>query len=206
MLCSLQQAFFVQTNDYEPVSTLIGILAGQIKLFQNGRGGDAPESPKLLPLGYTKYDRDQQSFLSTTQISKLDVNPLIDFEEDSEESSSESSLSEEYSTYWIPKSGDIGILQRDFANAIAEQTGCIFCPEPEYKRVRLISGNIQAALAKLQRLEPLLVSVHQVANENANMDDRHSWRDMAQILRVRSITIYCPLPVRKKVQVYATYL
>lgn len=112
----------------------------------------------MLPLKDTIYERDVDSIPSTTQLSKLDTNQLIDLDEDSEESSSESSLSEDCSTYWIPRTRGIGILQRDLANSIAEQTGCIFCPEPEYKRVRLISGNTQAALAKLQRIESLLVS------------------------------------------------
>lgn len=96
--------------------------------------------------------------MSTTQLTKLDLNPLINLDEDSEESSDDTSLSGDSSTYWAPKSGNLGILQRDFVNDIANLTGCIFCPEPEHKRLRLVSGNMQAALAKLRRLEPLLVS------------------------------------------------
>lgn len=152
---------------------LLGCFQAQIKLFQSGKVGDAPDSPKMLPLKHTIYEREADSIPSTTQLSTLGMSTLIDLDEDSEESSSESSLSEDFSTYWIPKAGNIDILQRDLANAIAEQTGCIFCPEPEYKRVRLISGNTQAALARLQCVEPLLVSELQVATYDANADSHY---------------------------------
>lgn len=113
----------------------------------------------MLPLKHTTMGGDSShSIMSTTQLTKLDLNPLINLDEDSEESSDDTSLSGDSSTYWAPKSGNLGILQRDFVNDIANLTGCIFCPEPEHKRLRLVSGNMQAALAKLRRLEPLLVS------------------------------------------------
>lgn len=153
------QAFFVNTNDDEAIKTLLGFFTSQIRLFQSGKVGDAPESPKMRPLKDTKCEDDMTSVPSTTQFSKLDINRLIDFDEDSDESSSESSSSGDGCTYWIPEAGTVNILHRSFAKAIAEQTGCIFCPEPEHKRVRLISGNTQAALAKLRRIEPLLVSM-----------------------------------------------
>lgn len=114
----------------------------------------------MLPLKYTALGRDpNDGIASAMQLTRLDLNPLIDLDENSEESSDNTSLSGDSSTYWAPKSGNLGILQRDLMNGIANLTGCIFCPEPEHKRVRLVSGNTQAALAKLRRLEPLLVSV-----------------------------------------------
>jgi hypothetical protein len=114
----------------------------------------------MLPLKHTTLGRDpNDSIASTTQLTKLDLNPLINLDEDSEESSDDTSLSGDTSTYWVPKGGNLSILHRDLANSIANLTGCIFCPEPEHKRMRLVSGNTQAALAKLRRLEPLLVSI-----------------------------------------------
>lgn len=113
----------------------------------------------MLPLKHTTIGGDtNDSILSTTQLTKLDLNPLINLDDDSEESSDDTSLSGDSSIYWAPRSGNLGILRRDFVNDIANLTGCIFCPEPEHKRLRLVSGNMQAALAKLRRLEPLLVS------------------------------------------------
>lgn len=144
----------------------------------------------MLPLSHTTYNRDADSIPSTTKLSKLDNNLLIDLDEDSEESSTESSLSEEGNIYWIPKTGGIDILQRDLANVIAEQTGCIFCPELEYKRVRLISGNTQAALASLQRLEPLLVSPSQYLTKDTDVDDSCCWHEMEPIRCKKSIIIY----------------
>lgn len=113
----------------------------------------------MLPLKYTTLGGPNDGIPSTAQLTNLDLNVLIDLDEDSEESSDNSSFGGDSSTYWAPKSGNLGILQRDLVNGIANLTGCIFCPEPEHKRMRLVSGNTQAALAKLRRLEPLLVSL-----------------------------------------------
>lgn len=159
----------------------------------------------MLPLSHTTYNRDADSVPSTMQLSKLDANLLIDLDEDSEESSTESSTSDESSTYWIPKAGGIHILQRDFANAIAEQTGCILCPEPEYKRVRLISGNIQAALAKLQQLEPLLVGSLCIFMGDANTGNSYSWPDKVQLLHKESIIICSPYLAKTKAQQCCMY-
>lgn len=120
----------------------------------------------MLPLKYTTMETNSyDAIASTTQITKLDLNTLIDFDEDSEESSESSSLSGDSSVYWTPNSGNLDILQRDMVNGIANLTGCILCPEPEHRRIRLVSGNSQAALAKLQRLEPLLVSASKCVSE-----------------------------------------
>lgn len=120
----------------------------------------------MLPLKHTTVgENSYDTIASTTQLTKLDLNLLIDLDEDSEESSDNTSLSGDSSVYWAPKSGNLSILQRDLVNGIANLTGCIFCPEPEHRRMRLVSGNTQAALAKLRRLEPLLVSILQCVIE-----------------------------------------
>ena len=61
-------------------------------------------------------------------------------------------------TYWIPEGGEIKILTTAVAEKIAGLTGCSIYPESLEARVRLVGGDFNAALKKLQNLEPLLVS------------------------------------------------
>lgn len=162
----------------------------------------------MLPLKYTTMANSYDTIASTAQITKFDLNPLIDLDEDSEESSDNTSLSGDSSTYWAPKGGNLSILQRDLINGIANLTGCIFCPEPEHKRMRLVSGNTQTALAKLRRLEPLLVSILKDTTtfESLTYNIRNNWRDTDPPQYHVSITISFPCHVRPKVPVFATYL
>lgn len=114
----------------------------------------------MVPLNHTTLSRTlEESAPSTALLAGRDTNRLINLDQDSEDSSEDTSLSGDPSTCWVPKGGDISILQRDLANAISEGTKCIFCPEPEYHRVRIVGGNTQVALSKLQRIEPLFVSL-----------------------------------------------
>ena len=76
---------------------------------------------------------------------------------DDEDSTENTSSGGVPSLYWSPGCGDIGILSNETAAAIANLTDCMLCKEPEIRRVRLINGNVHAALEKLQRLEVLLV-------------------------------------------------
>lgn len=83
----------------------------------------------------------------------------IDDDSDGDSSTDNTSSGGVPSLYWSPQCGDISILPLETAAAIANLTDCMICKEPESRRVRLINGNIYAALEKLQRLEALLVSL-----------------------------------------------
>lgn len=94
----------------------------------------------------------------------LDARPkdaLIDYEEeDSDDSSENVSSSDNTGVYWQPREGDIDILTYDIATRVANLNDCYLAPEPAQKRVRLVHGNVNAALQTLSTLEPLLVCFH----------------------------------------------
>ena len=67
---------------------------------------------------------------------------------------------EHVTTYWAPRGGNIKILTTAVAEEIAKLTACSIYPESLEGRVRLVGGDFNVALTKLQNLEPLLVSYH----------------------------------------------
>lgn len=92
---------------------------------------------------------------------RLSDNPLVDFDQDSDDSTENTSSGEGgAAAYWKPNGGDISILLQDIARAVADATESFLFPEPSQQRVRLLHGNTQSALEKLKRLEPLLVGPH----------------------------------------------
>ncbi|RMZ83529.1 hypothetical protein DV737_g1601, partial [Chaetothyriales sp. CBS 132003] len=62
--------------------------------------------------------------------------------------------------YWYPRDGDIKILTNSVAESIASLTDSAVYPEPQESRVRLVGGDFNAALRKLQNMEPLLALQH----------------------------------------------
>lgn len=85
------------------------------------------------------------------------TNNLIDIDQDSDNSTDGSSSGGAPCLHWTPKCKDISILSREIASEISNLTECILYREYDSQRVKIMNGNIQAALDKLTRLEPLLV-------------------------------------------------
>lgn len=88
----------------------------------------------------------------------LSINTLVDIIEDSDDSSDESSSSGNGLAYWKPACDDITILSNEIALAISTITECYFYPEHDARRVKIIGGNVQAAVKKLEAMESLMVS------------------------------------------------
>lgn len=88
----------------------------------------------------------------------LSINTLVDIIEDSDDSSDESSSSGNGLAYWKPTCDDITILSNEIALAISTITECYFYPEKDAHRVKIIGGNVQAAVKKLEAMESLMVS------------------------------------------------
>jgi len=79
-----------------------------------------------------------------------------DDDDDSEDQDVWQSL-QHITAYWKPANGDLNILTTGIAKEIAELTACGLHPEPAEKRMRLVGGDFNLALEKLQNLDPLLV-------------------------------------------------
>lgn len=124
----------------------------------NGIVGDLcwTGSPRLIPLANTILLDEQD--LSHNSLLSVAEERLVDFLDDSDDSSDETSGSDGIFAYWKPVSGDISILTRETAVAIANLTDCCFLPESADKRVKLTNGNVQGAQDKLKALEPLMVN------------------------------------------------
>ena len=115
---------------------------------------DFTEEPHFVPMQGTQLSDDEDN--SSPLNGSMD---LIDIDQNSDDSSNESSPCGVLCSYWYPKCGDSSILSRDTATAIATLTQCHFWEEAESRRWRLASGNMEAAIEKLERLEPMLVCV-----------------------------------------------
>ena len=60
--------------------------------------------------------------------------------------------------YWYPQSpGDINIISKDLARALAALTGCSFHPDNDGKRIGVSGVRFAEAISKLERLEKLQV-------------------------------------------------
>lgn len=109
-----------------------------------------------MPLANTIIPNEQEP--SHNGLLNAATERLVDFIDDSDDSSDDTSGSDSIFAYWEPKSGDISILTTETATAIANTTECFVWPESANKRVKLTSGNVQRAKDKLKRLEPLMVN------------------------------------------------
>jgi len=111
------------------------------------------DEPRIRPMEGTVMDdfiRDDRSY----------GNGLLDYasEEESDGQDALESL-QHLITYWKPQSGDITILPETYSREISRLTGTTLFAEEAEKRYRLFQGDFHLALAKLERLEPLLVSL-----------------------------------------------
>ncbi len=86
-------------------------------------------------------------------------NGLLEYDQSDEESDGQDALEnlQHLITYWKPRGGDISILPHMYAQQITRLTGTYLFAEEAEKRYRLYHGNFELALAKLVKLEPLLV-------------------------------------------------
>jgi len=137
----------------------VGTINTSIQHWTTKKGDDLIQSPRLRPLPNTTLPTESD-FLLADDV-RLSDNALIDFDQDSDDSTDKTSSGEGgAAAYWEPSCGDISIFLQDIAIAVADLTQCYLFPEPTQQRVRLLHGNTQLALEKLKRLEPLLVGPH----------------------------------------------
>lgn len=114
-------------------------------------------SPRLRPVaGTTTQDEITEATLLTANL-EANLDPMLDYAEETDDSNYETSSLGHAVTYWTPQDGDVNILTTGIAEQIANLTGCHLFAEPTERRVRLVNGDLKAALTKLQQLEPILV-------------------------------------------------
>lgn len=91
----------------------------------------------------------------------LDNNEGLVHFSDEEDSEDEDKMLEPvgYQTeVWKPAKGDVGLLTFDVVKALSDHTGCTFSINSHRNEVRLDGGKLSDALARLNVMEPILVS------------------------------------------------
>lgn len=86
----------------------------------------------------------------------LELNDADDANSDSDEEDA-FKVMKHLTTYWYPECRDISILPTTVAESISALTKCSIYPEKGENRIRLVNGDFQTALRKLQNMEPQLV-------------------------------------------------
>ncbi|KAK5106275.1 hypothetical protein LTS08_000393 [Lithohypha guttulata] len=124
------------------------VIQYQLKL------GDHTDEELMSPVENTTLPVHAQYFGISPHLAVPE--PLIDIDQDSEDSSDGSSSTGIPCAHWTPRCGDISILSSEVAAAISNITECILYREHDSRRVKIMNGNTQAALEKLVRMEPLL--------------------------------------------------
>lgn len=148
----------MKTDDKVAVNQFSKILQGVI-LFSTRDNIDYTADPLMLEIPGTAHATDN----SIPDDHGIPTHTLVDIVEDSDDSSDDSSLSGIGLAYWKPAGNDISILTSDIATSISTITDCFFYPQQDSCRVKIVGGNVQVALQKLQTMEPLMVSCYSVA-------------------------------------------
>lgn len=130
---------------------LLTLLSGYIEYHLSHQIGFDDE-PRIRPMEGTVLEdfiRDDKSC----------DNGLLEYQSD-DDSDGQDALEglQHLITYWKPRCGDISILPPVYVEEIKRLTGAELFAEVAEKRYRVIQGDFRSALAKLVRLEPLLVN------------------------------------------------
>lgn len=128
---------------------------GELKFFiDQERKNPQVIEPAIRPLDGALVRKGLDS--SST---RLEAPGLLDLDVDDYASDEQDALEalQHMTTYWRPRDGEIKILTTAVAEKVASLTGCSIYPEHANGRVRLVGGDFNKALKKLENLEPRLV-------------------------------------------------
>ena len=152
---TLRQQLFSLTcdrTDTTAVSEFFGSVNAYVAMIENrGTEDIIASSPKIKPMKGTVIEDtvilDDQEALGED---------LLGIGEDNDSNIEEPETGHS-NPYWTPILGKSQMLTKDIAGGITEVTEAVLYPEHDRNRVIIMGGNASEALARLSKLEPLMV-------------------------------------------------